>query len=200
MIDLPIQCTCGSVRGTLLDVAPSTVQNLVCHCIDCRSTLRHLGRANDLLTEHGGTAVVHSTPARMQITHGHTHVGLLRLSPKGLLRFYATCCNTPIASMLDDPRQAFVSIARCILPSDADTHLGPAVGVRGRSAIGNLRTLDAAHNVPAWLVARIGWRLAKQRLQGQARPSAFHAADGTCIAVATILTLEQRTAAQHDPR
>lgn len=199
MTELPIQCTCGSVRGTLRDVSPSTVQNLVCHCADCRTFLRHLGRADDLLTEHGGTEVVHSTPARMSLTEGTHHVGLIRLSPNGLLRFYATCCNTPLGAMLDDPQQAFVSIARCILPEDADAHLGAPVGVRARSAIGDRSTLDAAANVPAWLMVRIGWRLVKQRLQGQARPSPFHAADGTCIAEATVLTKEQRAAARRDP-
>jgi hypothetical protein len=199
MTTLPIQCTCGSVRGELHAVSPATVQNLVCHCADCRTFVRHLDRAGDLLTEHGGTAVVHSTPARMHLTAGIEHVGLVRLSPKGLLRFYTTCCNTPLAAMLDDPRQAFVSIARCILPADADEHLGVAVRVRGRSAIGDRSKLNAAHNVPLWLLVRIGWRLARQRIRGQARPSPFHAPDGSCIVQATVLTKEQREAARRDP-
>jgi len=198
MTDLPLQCTCGAVRGTLRDVSPSTVFHFVCHCGDCRTFLRHIGRADDLLTPHGGTAVVHSTPARITLLAGADKVGLLRLSPRGLLRFYATCCNTPLGSMLDQPTTPLVSLSRAVLPENAHEHLGPAIGIRGRSATGDRNTLDAVETVPLGVMARMAGRMVLRRLQGEARPSPFHHPDGSVIAEPVVLTKDERAAARQD--
>ncbi len=198
MTDLSLQCTCGAVRGILRDVSPSTVFHFVCHCGDCRTFLRHIGRAEDLLTAHGGTPVVHTTPARVTLQAGKDNVGLLRLSPRGLLRFYATCCNTPLGAMLDQPNAPLMSLSRAVLSDDAHNHLGPAIGIRGRSATGDPSTLDAAEKVPLGVVARMAGRMVLRRLQGEARPSPFHHPDGTVIAAPVVLTKEERAAARQD--
>ena len=168
MPDLPLQCSCGAVRGTVRDVTPSSVFHFVCHCADCRTFLRHIGRGKDLLTRHGGTGVVHSTPARVTLTEGHDQVGLIRLSPRGLLRFYATCCHSPLGSMLDKPSTPLVSLSRAALPADADPHLGPPIGIRARSATGDRSTLEAADKVPLGVTVRVAGRMVLRILQGEA--------------------------------
>lgn len=196
MPDLAIQCACGTIRGTLRDVSPATVQHVVCHCDDCRTLVRHIGRADELLTEHGGIPMVQSTPARYTLTQGQEHVGLIRLSPRGLLRFYATCCRTPMGNLIDKPGVPFVGVPRVTLPVDADPQLGPRVGIHGRFATGDRNTLEAHDKVP-WMVAlRTAFRLALRKLSGEARPSPFHHADGRCIVEPTVLTKEQREAAR----
>lgn len=196
MADLPVQCACGTVRGTLQDVSPSTVSNVVCHCDDCRTFVHHLGTADDVLTEHGGVHIVQSTPSRYTLTAGQDQVGLVRLSPRGLLRFYATCCNTPLANMVDRPGLAFVGVPRVTLPADADAHIGPQVGIQARFATGDRSTLDAHDKAPASLLVRTVFRLGVGRMQGLHKPSPFRDADGTLTVPATVLTKEQRAAAR----
>ena len=196
MTDLPIQCACGSVRGTLCEVSPDTVQHYVCHCDDCRAFIRHIDRAGDLLTEHGGTAVIHSTPARYTLTEGRDQLAAVRLSPKGLLRFYASCCNTPLGSVLEKPGIPLVSIARVALPADASAHIGASRGVNARFAIGDRSTLDAAERLPLSVLPATLCRLMLQKLQGQAYPSTFHEADGRPILEPTVLSAGQRAALQ----
>lgn len=196
MTDLAVSCPCGSVKGTLRGVSPSTVQHLVCHCVDCRTAVRHLGR-DELLTEHGGVQIVQASPARLTIEAGHSHIALLRLSPKGLLRWYSSCCNTPLANMVDHDKLPFVGVPRVNLPADADAHLGPSSGIQGAQATTEASKLPAhVHNtLPVGLQVKTAWRLGAAWLRGEARPSPFHNEDGSFIVAATVLTKQERAAA-----
>ena len=91
-----LQCRCGEVRGVVTDVSPNTVNRVVCYCDDCQAFLHHLGRA-DLLDAHGGSDIVQIAPASLSFVHGKERIVGLRLTPKGLYRWYASCCRTPLA-------------------------------------------------------------------------------------------------------
>jgi hypothetical protein len=198
MTNLPVRCQCGAIQGTLHNVSPSTTQHLTCHCDDCRTFIRHIGRADDLLTAHGGITVVQTSPPCLTIEQGIEHVGCIRLSPKGLLRWYATCCNTPLANMLDKPGLPFIGVQRCTLPDDAESILGPSTGIQGRFATGDRSTLQAHNTAPMVVFVRTAYRLGVNVLRGQARPSPFHKPDGSFITTPTVLSKDQRNAAR-DP-
>ena len=196
MSDIPVRCDCGAVRGTLRGVSASTVQAVICHCDDCRSFMRHIGRADDLLTDHGGVFVVQSTPKRLELEAGLDQVECVRQSPRGLLRFVTTCCRTPLANMVDKPGLPFVGVIRHTLPTDTETHTGPPVGIHGRLALGDRTTLACHDKAPAALLMRTAYRLALRKLQGEARPSPFHGADGALKVPVRVLTREEREAAR----
>ncbi len=184
----PLACRCGAVRGTL-DHVGSVGNHVVCYCIDCQTYAHHLERA-DVLDDHGGSAVYQSRPSAMQITQGRDQVRCLRLSPKGTLRFYAGCCNTPMANMAANPRAPFVGVP---LTFFAEPDSAPPVRVRvmGKYAHGSP---DGAHaSAPADFILQAGARLAVDLLRGHHRPSPF---DGEPAIERTVLTLEERQASK----
>ncbi len=103
-----LSCRCGKVGGQVTDATPNTVNRAVCYCDDCQAALHHLGRA-DLLNEYGGTDVVQVAPAALTFHRGDELIVGLRLSPKGLFRWHASCCNTPVGNTLG-PGIPFVGI------------------------------------------------------------------------------------------
>lgn len=85
-------CDCGEVR---LRVGLAGAARVVCHCRDCRAFLVHLDHAH-LLDAAGGTSVVQTLPERVEIVSGRDRIGCLYLSGPGRLRWFATCCRTPL--------------------------------------------------------------------------------------------------------
>jgi hypothetical protein len=96
-LDLPLRCRCGHVRGVAGDVSPSNGLRFVCYCKDCQAFARFLERP-DVLDPVGGTDIFQMPPGRVKLTAGADALRCLRLSDKGVLRWYADCCRTPIAN------------------------------------------------------------------------------------------------------
>jgi hypothetical protein len=155
------------------DAAPSTANRVICYCDDCQAFLHHLRRA-DLLDAHGGTDIIQIAPASLQFVGGEQRIIGLRLTPKGLYRWYASCCGTPLGNMVG-PAIPFVGIVAQAFASDGqkpDDLFGPPIGaIYGRYAVG--LAPGAAAGLSARLVARallmvLGWRL-----RGRAWPHPF---------------------------
>ena len=112
----PIRCRCGTLRGEL-DVTRSAVR-AVCYCRDCQAYARALG-ADGVLDAAGGTDVVATLPQHVRITQGTERLACLSLSPNGLLRWYASCCSTPIGNTPRNPRIPYVGLVHTCLAADA---------------------------------------------------------------------------------
>ena len=129
--DLPIRCSCGAVQGVVQGVSPNAINRCICYCRSCQRYLRELGRAEQVLDDNGGTDVFQVSPRRVTFAQGNEHLGCLQLTSKGAFRWYATCCNTPIANTLPNSRFPFVAILpdacidRSALEAPLDTYLGP---------------------------------------------------------------------------
>jgi hypothetical protein len=164
--NVELRCRCGNVRGRVTDASATTVNRVVCYCDDCQAFLHHLGRA-DLLDAHGGTNIVQVAPSSLTFHHGAEYIVGLRLSPKGLYRWYASCCKTPLGNTVG-PAIPFVGIVAQAFDGGndgrgADGYFGPPVGaIQGKYAVGtapegstklNLRLLARA------LRKILGWRL-----------------------------------------
>jgi hypothetical protein len=101
------QCRCGQLQGTL---SAAGLIHLGCHCRDCQTYAHALGNPAQVLDELGGTDVVTTLQQHLSFTKGKEHLACLSLSDQGLLRWYAGCCNTPIANTARDPRLSFVAL------------------------------------------------------------------------------------------
>jgi hypothetical protein len=97
--DIELACRCGEVRGVLRDAAPRSVNRIICYCDDCQAYLHHLGRT-DLLDEHGGTEIIQVAPSTMELRSGTDQLAAMRLSAKGMTRWYSACCRTPLGNTL----------------------------------------------------------------------------------------------------
>jgi hypothetical protein len=82
----------------------------VCYCKDCRAYAYHLGKAQAVLDELGGTEVVATQAQYVVFTGGVQNLACMSLSEKGLLRWYAECCHTPIANTPRNWRLPYVGL------------------------------------------------------------------------------------------
>ena len=199
MTTLPLTCTCGAVRGTLDRAEAGQVNRVVCYCDDCQTFAAAIQRP-DVLDAHGGTDIVQVYPCNMKITHGREHIGLTRLSPKGLLRFHTTCCGTPLGNTMEGARAPFLGLSRRLFPQsdvELDAAIGPPVGgIQAKFAVG--RPAGASDALSFGVAARSGWFLARGAALGRHAPSPVRDAAGAPVAKARVLTREERDAARPD--
>lgn len=96
-------------------------------CDDCQCFARFLGNPQRILDANNGTALFQLTPNRVKITSGTENLACMRLGPKGLTRWYAKCCNTPMANTLS-LKMSFVGLCQNFIDfagSSKEELLGP---------------------------------------------------------------------------
>jgi hypothetical protein len=190
-----LRCRCGEVRARVTDASPRTVNHIICYCDDCQAFAHQLGRA-DLLNSQGGSDIVQLAPAALTFLQGQDRIAGLRLTPKGLFRWYARCCNTPVGNTLT-PGIPFVGVvARGFdhATPRADEAFGPPVGaILGKYAIGEPPAGSTGLNLPLLLRAIgkvLGWRV-----RGKAWPHPFfQKGRDEPVYPVTVLSPEQREA------
>lgn len=176
--DLAIQCSCGALRGGARGLCGRVGHRVVCYCDDCQCFAHFLGRASDVLDAHGGTDIFQVTPARVALSEGRAQLACMRLTPKGLLRWYAGCCRTPIGSTLATRQVPFVGLVHACLRlgggGSLDAALGPVrARVFGRFAKGDPAGLGASQGAPLPLLLRPLRLFVAARLRGDHRRSPF---------------------------
>ena len=177
MSELPIRCSCGKLHGHVSDVAPQHCNRVVCYCDDCQAFAHYLGHAEQTLDAYGGTDIVQLSPARVQFTAGVEHLACMRLSPKGLLRWYADCCKTPIGNTMPTRQFAFVGLVHSCLDSGAnslDSVLGPVRGkVFRRFAKGAYKLSPKQDRMPLGMLLRLAGLILLWRIRGDHKRSPF---------------------------
>jgi hypothetical protein len=118
--DIAIACRCGEFGAVLKDASPKTGSHVQCYCKDCQAGAHALGAA-DTLMSRGGTDIFQTTPAGVEITKGAGHLAAFRLSPRGLIRCYAACCDTPVFNTLGSTKLSFVGLFVNTMQGDAVT-------------------------------------------------------------------------------
>jgi len=98
---MQISCDCGSFKAELLAFPKNTPGRLACYCRDCQSYLEKIDRA-DVLDDFGGSEIIPVYPAELKILQGKEHLKCYRLSEKGLYRWAAGCCNSPVLNTKPD--------------------------------------------------------------------------------------------------
>lgn len=189
------RCRCGEVRGFVADASPRTVNHVGCYCDDCQAFAHWLGRA-DLLDAQGLSDIVQVAPATLTFEQGQDRIKGVRLSPKGLYRWYASCCNTPVGNTLR-PSVPFVGVTAATFNHGAqrsDALFGPMTGaIMGKYAIG-VAPPGTSGIQPSLLMRAIskvlGWRL-----RGKAWPHPFFTRGNDApVYPVQVLTREERDA------
>jgi len=146
------------------------------------------------LDSNGGTDVIQTRAANVVFTEGRDALACMRLTPNGLLRWYSTCCNTPVGNTLANSKLSFVGLVHNCLEGDGPTveaSFGPVqVHVNTQSAKGDVKSSRLAL-VPV-ILRFIGF-LVGARIDGSYKRSPFFAADtGAPVAVPKVLESGER--------
>jgi len=188
----PLQCRCGTVRGYLSHTAG--VNRCVCYCRDCQAFAHFLGKADEILDAQGGTDVVQTRPANLTFTQGQEALACMRLSPKGLLRWYAACCNTPIGNTVADYRVSFVGLVHSCLEGNGaslDQSFGPV-----RARVNTKSAKGAVPSGPSGMMSailRLIVLLARPLVDGSYKRTPFFSADtGAPIVTPKVLSRSER--------
>lgn len=193
---MQIQCECGTFRAQLDHFPRNTPGRLACYCDDCQTFLQRLNRA-DLLDSAGGTEVIPVYPADMKIIAGREALKCLRLSPEGLYRWYAGCCNTPVTNTRPGfPWMGTVHRMFSVQdPGYLERTLGPVKSrIMGRYARGTPPS-GTATNIDFKGFMTVFPFLAKGLLTGKSKPSPLFENDGrTPIVQPVVLSLDERNA------
>jgi len=148
---------------------------MICYCDDCQAFLHRIGRA-DLLDARGGTDIVQLAPSAMVLDRGTDRVAGLQLREKGMNRWYASCCQTPLGNTLG-PRLPFIGVGLELFRGAADAAardaaFGPPRGAgMAKFAIGG--PLPGEANIPVRQIARILRLVAVWKLTGKGWPHPF---------------------------
>ena len=188
----PIQCRCGTLKGY---VSRSDGANrCVCYCRDCQAFAHFLGRAGEILDSNGGTDVVQTRAVNVVFTEGREALACMRLTPNGLLRWYSTCCNTPVGNTLANSKVSFVGLVHSCLEGTGPTlevSFGPV-----QAYVNTQRTKGGVKSSPLALVAvilRVIVMVAGARMNGSYKRSPFFAADtGVPIVAPKVLSPDER--------
>jgi hypothetical protein len=181
------------------DVSAETGNRLVCYCNDCQTYARFLEQDTEL-DPQGGTDVFHMTPSQFRITEGKEHLACLRLSEKGLMRWFAGCCRTPVANSLASAAVPFVAIVHSFMDHGSDGRsresvLGPPIAlIHGRDARGGLPP-NAHPGVPLSLLAHSLRVLLPAWIRGKSRPTPLFDSSGSPVVRPRVLTKEERARA-----
>ena len=188
----PLGCQCGTLRGYVSH--PERASRGVCYCKDCQAYAHFLGKAGDILDEMGGTDVIATLPKYLTFTQGLGALACMSLTENGLLRWYASCCNTPIGNTRRDFRISFVGLVHTCLEDPSITLESSFGPVRMRVNTGNAK--GRPQSMPISTIAavlRFMKSLIRARLDGSYKCTPFFAPDrGTPVVQPKVLTRSER--------
>jgi len=188
-MDVALKCHCGAVEGVALNITPKNGNRIVCCCDDCQTFADHLNCEADILDEFGGTDIYQTSQSQIRIDKGAEHLRCLRLTSKGLNRWYTGCCNTPVGNTMS-AGIPFIGVFHNFLNiDDLGKTLGPVLAyVQTQHARGTPTYPHSAQKFPLGITLRIMRKMLVWKLRGMNKPSAFFGENGKTIVEAKVLS------------
>ncbi|MCF6232975.1 MAG: DUF6151 family protein [Rhodobacteraceae bacterium] len=182
---LDFACSCGQIQGHITPQAVQTGTHTACYCRDCRAAELYFDQPDPA---PGPVDLFQTTPDTLTIAKGTDLLGLLRLSPRGTMRWYATCCNLPMFNTTPRAKLAFVGLKVAIL-AEPD-RVGPVVAKSFIPGVGG----KTSHKGIVPVVFSILTKMLAARLSGNWRQTPFFDETGAPVAKATIPSKKDRAA------
>jgi len=191
-----IQCKCGKLKG-YVSMPEGLIHRSICYCKDCRDYTYVLGKSAETLDASGGSEIIAVSPKNIVFTQGMENLNCLSLSEKGLIRWYASCCNTPIGNTLRNFKISFTGLLHnCLEQSEQsiEQSFGPVtVWAFTKSANGKVNTKAG---ISFMAILRVMKVLLLSRLNGSYKTTPFFITEsGTPIKMPRIVSAEERAAA-----
>ena len=199
-MNYPLRCECGSIEGSV--ASPEVAARAVCYCRDCQAFARFLGAPERILNSRGGTDIIATVPRHVRFTKGAEQLRCMRLSDKGILRWYAACCRTPIGNTPRDPKLPYVGLVRSCLPgssSEIDDVFGPSrIALNTASANGQVSPTRIASLTGLLKIIKNVWAA---RLSGAYKDNPFfRSGSDEPVSMPEILKPHERSALRSDAK
>ena len=192
MTEISLKCSCGNVQGIASGVRVNSGVRVVCCCDDCQSFAQYLER-EDITDEYGGTDIFQMAPAQIKITKGAEEIRCVRLTTKGLFRWYTDCCKTPIGNTLS-ANIPFVGLIHNFMDDRGirDKNLGSALGYVHTRFVKKTLPSDLKQSVsPVGIIMKSISKVILWKLKGLNKPSPFFDTDGNPISEPRILNFKR---------
>nr|WP_170417505.1 DUF6151 family protein [Ruegeria atlantica] len=184
--DTPFSCSCGSLHGRISAAGVKHGTHVVCYCHDCRAAQLYFGQPDPA---PGPVEILQMLPEEIVFDGGAEHLALMQLSPKGMLRWYASCCNAPLATTPTTPKFPFAGFIVKRIPDP--NGLGP-ITTRGFIPSGHGKQ---THKKIGAAVYGLVTRVAKSRLSGSWKNTPFFDPDTFApVAEPVVLSKSERAA------
>ncbi|QZD89836.1 hypothetical protein K3148_13740 [Qipengyuania aurantiaca] len=125
---LKLSCACGEVKASVEKATKDEGDFVYCHCEDCQSVPKYLGKENRILEANGGTALYQSRCARLSFQHGKDKLAGLHMTDKPTLRWYASCCNTPMFNTYANGKLPYTTVLLANADAEGRAALGEPMG------------------------------------------------------------------------
>lgn len=169
-------CSCGGLRGR---VAGKVANRGVCYCHDCQLFATYLGRAEDILDAHGGSAILQVAPNCVSFASADklAAVCLYPDNKRRVLRYFASCCKSPVGNAPSSYKLPMVGLLECSLsaPSGSiDEALGPVeFAVNRKGATGDRASMPDIPSLSKLGIARVIGQVIGNRIRGRYKGSPF---------------------------
>lgn len=192
MPDIKLSCDCGKVQGNTYAMTADSGHRLTCCCSDCQAFahyLEGLGRTHGdpILDQFSGTDIFQMPISKLKIEQGLDDVACVRLTAKGMYRWYARCCNTPIGNTMG-ANMPFIGVVHNFMQ-----HQTSRVDEIGKNRA-YVQTHEMKTQIPKALkgsssraVVRSIFKILSWKVQGLNKPSVFFEKNGKAIAKPVIL-------------
>lgn len=187
MPEIKLSCECGNVQGKTHFMTATSGNRITCCCADCQAFanyLEHLGRGNatPILDQFLGTDIFQMPISKLAIHQGVEEIACVRLTRKGMYRWYTRCCHTPIGNTLG-ANMPFIGVIHNFMKHDVSR-----VEDIGKNRA-YVHTKGMKDSIPKILkgsslraVLRSVMKLLIWKIQGLNRPSVFFDEEGKAIA------------------
>ena len=186
-MSIPLSCRCGQVQGEV--GTAHTYARATCYCTDCRAYAQWLG-VSGLLDEAGGVDVVTMAPTDLRFTAGQERIACMSWSERGIYRWYASCCRTPLGNTPRNPGVPYVGVSSACLEGAGAAVVDDAFGVPRRCLISTgTATAPVCKRsfTTAWGILQVVIGLAGAKLRGRRESPFFDASTGKPIRVPEIV-------------
>lgn len=189
---IALRCRCGQVQGEV--DTDRTYARATCYCKDCQAYGRFLGTA-DIEDAQGGSDLVAMAPTGVRFICGQGQIACMTLSEKGLLRWYAACCRTPLANTPRGAKLPYVGVSTVGFAATQEA-VDAAFGPRDRTVLNAGSANGPVRSTPLTLVTgglRIVANIVMRRLRSERSPF-FDASTGQPVRTPEVLTAAEREA------
>ncbi len=184
--DLAFSCDCGKFAGHITAAGVKSGTHVVCYCPDCRAGELYFNQPDPA---PGPVDIFQMSPDAIEIEKGVENLAAMRLGPNGMYRWYASCCNSPVATSMTTAKRPFAGFSTRRL--DHPEKLGPVI-TKGYVPQQNGKSKHENVAPAVWSLIK---RLTSSRLSGRWRKNPFFNTEtGQPVVEPKVLTKQERAA------